>query len=141
MAPEPEPAGPNERLRARREQARRRRRRHRNTALAVLIVAAALVALGATVIGTRGSHGAASKSANTEQKAKPKSPRPMPDEVRGVHVTMGLASLSGKFEQYLAIPGLNTIELDVKDENGKVGFLLPAQSLARKVGAAQPYYK
>jgi hypothetical protein len=141
MAPEPEPAGPNERLRARREQARRRRRRHRNIALAVLIVAAALVALGATVIGTRGSHGAASKSASTEQKAKPKSPRPMPDEVRGVHVTMGLASLSGKFEQYLAIPGLNTVELDVKDENGKVGFLLPAQSLARKDGAAQPYYK
>jgi hypothetical protein len=141
MAPEPEPAGPNERLRARREQARRRRRRHRNIALAVLIVAAALVALGATVIGTRGSHGAASKSASTEQKAKPKSPRPMPDEVRGVHVTMGLASLSGKLDQYLAIPGLNTIELDVKDETGKVGFLLPSGSLARQDGAAQRYYK
>ena len=49
----------------------------------------------------------------------------MPAEVRGVHVTMALASLRGKLEQYLAIPGLNTVELDVKDENGEVGFLLP----------------
>ena len=142
MAPELEPAGPNERRRARREEARRRRRRHRNIALAVLILAAALVALGATVIGTRGSNGPTStKPAPAKKKAKPKTPRPMPDEVRGVHVTMGLASLPGKLEQYLAIPGLNTVELDVKDENGKVGFLLPTQSLARKVGAAQPYYK
>ena len=64
----------------------------------------------------------------------------MPAEVRGVHVTMALASLRGKLEQYLAIPGLNTVELDVKDENGEVGFLLPSRSLARKVGAAKDYY-
>ena len=56
----------------------------------------------------------------------------MPDEMRGVHVTMALASLPGKLDEYLAIPGLNTIELDVKDENGEVGFLMPARSLARK---------
>jgi hypothetical protein len=138
---EPEPAGPNERYRARREEARKRRRRHRTIALAVLIVATALVALGATVIGARGSHPATpGQVASPEQKAKPKGPRPMPEEVRGVHVTMGLASLRGKFEQYLAIPGLNTVELDVKDELGKVGFPLPAGSLARKVGASQRYY-
>ena len=142
MAPEPEPAGHTERRRARREEARRRRRRHRNIALAVLIVAAALVALGATVIGTRGSKSATSpKAPSTRKKAKPKAPRAMPDEVRGVHVSMGLASLPGKFDEYLAISGLNTIELDVKDETGKVGFVLPARSLARKDGAAQPYYK
>ena len=56
----------------------------------------------------------------------------MPDEISGVHVTMALASLRGKLDEYLAIPGLNTIELDVKDENGEVGFLLPAGTLARK---------
>jgi hypothetical protein len=122
-------------------EARKRRRHHRTIALAVLIVAAALVALGATMIGTRGSHGKRKQASNTKKTSKPATPRPMPVEVRGVHVTMGLASLPGKFEQYLAIPGLNTIELDVKDENGKVGFLMPRWTLARKVGASQPYYK
>ena len=141
MPPEPEPAGPNERHRARREQARKRLRRQRTVALAVLIVAAALVALGATVIGTRGAHGGAANKTASPKKAKPPGPRPLPVEVRGVHVTMTLASLRGKLEQYLAIPGLNTVELDVKDENGEVGFLLPSRSLARKVGAAHGYYK
>jgi len=140
VLPESEPAPPNERYRARREEARKRRRRHRTVALAVLIVAAALVALGATMIGTHGGR-AMRHSATAKKRAKPTGPRPMPEEVRGVHVTMGLASLRGKFEQYLAIPGLNTVELDVKDEYGKVGFLLPAGSLARKIGAAQRYYK
>ena len=56
---------------------------------------------------------------------------------------MGLASLPGKLDDYLALTayGLNTIELDVKDENGKIGFVsrsLPA--LAREIGAARPYY-
>jgi hypothetical protein len=143
VPPKPEPANPNERFRARRDQARKRRRHHRTVALAILIVAAALVALGATVIGTRVTHGGSStkQAASPKKKAKPPSPRPMPVEVRGVHVTMGLASLPGKFDEYLKVPGLNTIELDVKDENGKVGFLLPASSLARQVGASQPYYK
>ena len=143
MSTEPEPADSNDRLRSRREQARKRRRHHRNVALAVLIVAIALVALGATVIGTRGSHGrgGAELETSAKKKAKPEGPRPMPAEVRGVHVTMGLASLTGKLDEYLAIPGLNTIELDVKDETGQVGFLLPAPSLARKAGASQSYYK
>jgi hypothetical protein len=141
VSSEPEPANPNERFRERREQARKRRRHHRTSALAVLIVAVALVALGATVIGTRVSHGSGAKKATAKEKKKPLTPRPMPVEVRGVHVTMGLASLTGKFEEYVKIPGLNTIELDVKDENGKVGFLMPRWTLARKIGASQPYYK
>ena len=37
-------------------------------------------------------------------------------------------------------PGLNTIELDVKDENGEIGFVPSAVPLARHVGAAKPYY-
>src|SRR4029453_13317414 len=65
----------------------------------------------------------------------------LPQEVRGVHVTMGLASLPGKLDHYLSIPGLTALELDGKDENGEVGFLMPATSLARKVGASKPYYK
>ncbi len=142
MPPELEPASPNERFRTRRDEARKRRRQHRTVAVAVALVAAALVALGATVIGTRATHrGGSGEEATSTKQATPATPQPFPVEVRGVHVTMGLASLPGKFEQYLAIPGLNTIELDVKDENGKVGFLLPARSLARQVGASQPYYR
>jgi hypothetical protein len=57
-----------------------------------------------------------------------------------VHVTMDLASLPGKIDEYLRIPGLNTLEVDVKDEKGQVGFLLPGWTLARKVGASKPYY-
>jgi hypothetical protein len=54
---------------------------------------------------------------------------------------MGLASLPGKLQQYLALPGLNAVELDVKDENGRVGFVPAAVPLARRIGAAAPYYR
>jgi hypothetical protein len=56
---------------------------------------------------------------------------------------MALASLDGKLEEYVGLvaEGLNTIELDVKDENGEVGFVTSAVPLAREVGAARPYYK
>ena len=134
----------NERFRQRREEARKRRRRRRSVVLALAVVAAALVALGGTVIGTRASDDGGSTGAATtteQKKPEPVSRTPLPDEVRGVHVTMALASLPGKLEYYLSIPGLTALELDVKDENGEVGFLMPATSLARKVGAAKPYYK
>ena len=58
----------------------------------------------------------------------------MPDQIRGVHVTMPLASLPGKLQQYLVTPGLNAIELDVKDENGRVGFERPRVPLAQAIG-------
>jgi hypothetical protein len=136
---------PNERFRQRRDQARKRRRQHRSIALAVVIVLAALVALGATVIGTRAAHDEASTKATTKSKTKKKAETirrtPLPEEVRGVHVTMALASVPGKLDHYLSIPGLTALELDVKDENGEVGFVMPATSLARKVGASKPYYK
>ena len=142
MPPESETADPNERFRERRSQARKRRHHHRNFALAALVIAAVLVVLGATVIGSRnhrsGKNAAPGKTA--KKKSKPAGPRELPVEVRGVHVTMALASLHGKLDEYLRIPGLNTIELDVKDENGEVGFLMPSWTLARKTGATKPYY-
>jgi hypothetical protein len=70
-------------------------------------------------------------------------PRAYPREVRGLHVTMALAGIEGKLDDYVALQGygLNTIEVDVKDENGKVGFVSPAvPALAKQIGAAQPYY-
>jgi hypothetical protein len=60
-----------------------------------------------------------------------------------VHVSAPLAGLPGRIDRYTALKaeGLNTIEVDVKDENGQVGFVssrLPA--LARTIGAAHPFY-
>ena len=54
---------------------------------------------------------------------------------------MALAGIPGKLEQYVAMKksGLNTIELDVKDENGEVGWPVNVP-LARRVGSAMRYY-
>jgi hypothetical protein len=67
----------------------------------------------------------------------------LPEEIRGVHVTMALASIPRKIDEYIALKryGLNTIELDVKDENGEVAFVPSAVPLASKVGAARTYYR
>ena len=56
---------------------------------------------------------------------------------------MALASLDGKIAEYLKLvdEGMNTLELDIKDENGEIGFLPSSVPLARQVGAAKPYYK
>ena len=69
-------------------------------------------------------------------------PRPLPVEVRGVHVTGALASLPGKLDEYAALKknGLNTIELDVKDESGEIGFTPAGVPLARTAGAVRSYY-
>jgi hypothetical protein len=60
--------------------------------------------------------------------------------MRGVHVTMALASIPGKIDEYAKMPGLNTVQLDVKDENGEIGFYRLAPPLAKRVGAAMRYY-
>jgi hypothetical protein len=63
--------------------------------------------------------------------------------MRGVHVTMALASLPGRLNRYFALTksGLNTIQLDVKDENGEVAFSSPKVPLAQAIGAARTYYE
>ncbi len=73
-------------------------------------------------------------------RAAHRAPRPLPYEIRGVHVTMSLASIHGRLEQYLSVTGLNTLELDVKDESGRVGFVSAAPPLARAIGASGRYY-
>ena len=140
---------PNERFRARREEARRRRRRRRAVGFGFLLGVTATATLGARfVIDDEGGAIAGPKQAPTVKPApKPatpvKQPRALPDEVRGIHVTMALASLDGKLEEYLELvdEGLNTIQLDVKDENGEIGFIPSAVPLAAAVGAAKSYYK
>jgi hypothetical protein len=141
-----EPIDPNERFRSRRRQARRRRALRRIVALSVIALTAAGLTLGArflTVRDTRSTPAASEATAKTATATQPKpQPRALPAEMRGVHVTMALASLEGKIDEYLGLTseGLNTIELDVKDENGEVGFRRPMVPLAHEIGAARRYY-
>src|SRR5215470_1078498 len=124
----------------RRERRRRQVRRRRAVALAILLAVVAGIALGASFVG--GSGAAQHDQDRAKAPARPKAAfATVPKEIRGVHVTMSLASLPGKLQQYVAMPGLNTIELDVKDEDGRVGFVPWAVPLARRTGAAAPYYR
>ena len=137
---------PNARYRERRERRRRRRRQvriRRAVALIALFALAGGITLGARAVdGGRHSPRPAGEAATSKPSTAPQpAPRPVPDEIRGVHVTMELASLPGKLDEYLDLPGLNTIELDVKDEKGRVGFVSSSVPLARRTGAARRYYR
>jgi hypothetical protein len=111
------------------------------------VAAGSLLALiGAGVIGGVVAthihrHGTPVPAAAPAPKPQKLEPRPYPDEVRGLHVSMALASLPGRLDRYIAMKaqGLNTIELDVKDENGQIAFS-PGVPLAGKVGAVRRYY-
>jgi hypothetical protein len=134
---------PNERFRDRRRSAIIKRRRRRLAVAVILLAIGAGVGGGATVIGGSKHSSEPAISQAPVNAERPNLPRAYPREVRGVHVTMALAGLEGKIEEYTALKayGLNTLEVDVKDENGKIGFVSPNMpKLAREVGAAQPYY-
>jgi hypothetical protein len=138
---------PNERFRARRDAVRRRKRRRRAAVAAILLLAVLALAGGMTLAGKGQQTGArqAGSAAGADATVLPVAarPRPLPVEVRGVHVTGALASLPGKLEEYVALTkhGLNTLELDVKDEGGEIAFAPSGVPLARKTGAVRDYYK
>jgi hypothetical protein len=132
---------PNAGYRERRRRKRRRQIRIRRTVAATLLLAlAAGVTLGARAVGGSGAH----KAGGEPRPPKPHSraaPRDtVPQDLRGVHVTMALASLRGRLDGYLVLPGLNAVELDVKDENGRIGFIPRGVPLARQTGAAERFY-
>jgi len=138
---------PNERFRARRDAGRRRKRRRRAIVAGLLLLIVLALAGGMTLAGKGQQQGA-----RTAAQAGPVTksgvqiavrPRPLPVEVRGVHVTGALASLPGKLGEYVAMTkhGLNTIELDIKDEGGEIAFTPIGVPLARKTGAARTYYQ
>ena len=133
---------PNDRFRQRRAQSRRRRRLRRTVGATALLLAAAAVAVGAGALPDRGDETSAEPAAAKRKAAAPpkRTGPPVPKEIRGVHVTMALASLDGKLAEYTRIPGINTIQLDVKDENGEVAFHRLAPPLAKRVGSAMRYY-
>jgi hypothetical protein len=138
-----QPVDPNASYKLRRAEARRRRHKQRLVAAGALL---ALIAAG-VVGGVLATHVVGRKTIRAAAHATPApkprvlQPRPLPAEVRGVHITMALAGLPGKLNEYVAMKaaGLNTIELDVKDENGVVGFPVNVP-LAQKVGSAKRYY-
>jgi len=132
---------PNDRFRQRRAQSRRRRRLQRTVGAIALLLAAAAVAVGAGFLPDRGGDQNAAQPKAAKKSAQPRrTGPPVPKEIRGVHVTMALASLDGKLAEYTRIPGINTIQLDVKDENGEVAFHRLAPPLAKRVGSAMRYY-
>jgi hypothetical protein len=138
---------PNERFRARRGAARRRKRRRRAAAAGILLIGVLALAGGMTLAGKTDQNRTAATAGVTietlgDSVSVATRPRPLPVEVRGVHVTGALASLPGKLQEYVALKkqGLNTIELDVKDEGGEISFAPADVPLARKTGAARNYY-
>ncbi|HEY5159666.1 MAG TPA: putative glycoside hydrolase [Gaiellaceae bacterium] len=137
-----EPVDPNARFHERRANARRRQKLRRTAFLLALVVSATLggLAVWMTAHGTGSAVPEAAKHSTTRSTAQNKSR--LPKEIRGIHVTMTLASLKGKLAEYASLTneGLNTIELDIKDENGAVAFSSPGAPLASEIGAAGNYY-
>ena len=141
------PMDPNERFRARRDQIRRTKRRRRAAVLALLLAVLIALAMGAQLIGgdPQAPGGRPVSAAQTAAPAAVTAPRPrsLPVEIRGIHVTGALASLPGKFQEYVGYKryGLNTIELDVKDEGGEIALTSSTVPLAKRVSAVRPYYR
>jgi len=137
---------PNERFRARRDQARRRRRRRRATLLGLVLVGVIAFAAGWQFRPTRthasARHAAPIVTATPSAAVADVMPRPLPVEIRGIHVTGALASLPGKLAEYAALhgQGLNTIVLDIKDEGGVVSFAPEGVRLAEAIGAVRHDY-
>ncbi len=111
-------------------------------ALAIVLSFIAGIAAGAIFLSHHGS-GAGEPASAVVQHRHSRMLRPSrPAEIRGVHVTMPLASLPAGLDRYFALRshGLNTIELAVKDESGAVAFRSKIARLATSIGAAKSYY-
>jgi len=136
------PIDPNERFRSRRASARRRKRQRRGVAVGVVLVGVAFTGAGAQFVSTGTAPPSLVEAADSPL-TPTTGPRALPVEIRGVHVSMGLASLPGKLDEYLDLEqdGLTALELDVKDENGQIGFLSRGAPLAAKVGATRDFYE
>jgi hypothetical protein len=142
----------NERRGSQRAAMRRKIRRRRAIALGSIAVVVTVAAGAWTSLGGNGEprvpvDRTSAQSKQAPQVVLPKLPKtgdhiPMPKVVRGIHVSLGIAANKAKMHQFmdLTAKGLNTLEIDVKDENGEVGFTTGAPALAKKIGAARNYY-
>jgi hypothetical protein len=138
-----QPVDPNERFKLRRQRARRRLiiRRTVATAFALGIVTGLVVGIRVAADDATPAEPVAKSKPAAASKPAAKKPRDLPYEVRGVHVTMALASIPGKIDDYVGIDGLNTIELDVKDENGEVAFASKKYAPLAAEVSARNYYE
>jgi hypothetical protein len=139
-----QPVDPNAASKRRRLDARKRRRKRRLVASGVLLLLIVGGVLGAVIAINLHGHNtvrAAAVIQRTQQKPQLLQPRPLPNEVRGAHVTLALAGIPQRLDQYIAMKryGLNALEIDVKDENGDIGFPVNVP-LARSIGSAKGYY-
>ena len=135
------PIDPNERFRERRATSRRRKRLRRSAAVGTVLVAFAALGVGARFVGTDQTTPTYTDLA-TLAAAPTSGPGNSPDRAARRPRDEGLASLSGKLDEYFDLQhdGLTALELDVKDENGEVGFMPSGVPLASAVGAARDYY-
>lgn len=134
---------PNARFRERRRAARRRRALRRLALLSVIVAGIVAVALNARF--SSGGDDAAqtarfSSSTTGASETLSDDGVERPPEIRGVHVTGPLVA-AGKLDDYIALKdaGLNTLQIDLKDESGDVG-LTQAPALADKIGASRDYF-
>lgn len=131
-------------LRRQRREARRRQVRRRRFAAAGILAVLGVAALFGIVQLVSGAGPAGAVALTPVRSVVPTSPfhSQLPEEIRGIHVTGPLMTVTGKLDSYLAMKkdGLNTIELDLKDETGNVAFTKNAPPLALHDGAAVRYY-
>jgi hypothetical protein len=132
------------RLRARERQRAQLRAAHRRRRLTVLGVLGLMVGVASGAwMWTSGTPKVRqpivpAKTATTPAK---KAARVMPTFTRGVHVSSPWAGGSGNLDRVLATPGLNLLQLDVKDEGGEVsGLGARTPALALRTGAMRDYY-
>ena len=135
--------------RARRDVQRARQRRvHRRRRLAALGVLAVGIAGASGAWVMSGSPGTrlATTVASTKVVKHTKTPAhvSMPLHVRGVHLSGPSMTIRGKYASTLALArtggaGLNTVEIDLKDERGEVSFTKGAPALAKAIGATHSY--
>jgi len=113
----------------------------RGALIGALLAVVALLGAGANWMGG-GQGGRQAVDLAALPSSSSSGPRALPIELRGVHVTSALASLPGKLDEYLDLErkGLTALELDVKDENGEVGFMPRSVPLAVRSGAARDNY-
>ncbi len=142
---------PNEGFRARRQRQRRRVQQRR--------VGAILVVVGIAVTLTFGFRAVTGDDKPTAEPGPPTAidtipspplqPEPLqepeiviPDPMRGVHVTMPLVELPGRLDAFISLKadGLNTLQVDVKDEKGLLAFAPEGSELAVRIGAVGNFY-
>jgi hypothetical protein len=146
---------PSDGFRERRQRRRCQTRRRRVGAVLVVVIAAVAMTFGFRAVTAESGPAAAAELAETASQSaeptelaatasEPAAPQAteLPQPVRGVHVTMSLMTLPGKLDEYLSLTdvGLNTLQIDIKDEQGRVAFSPGQSHLAREIGAVGDFY-